>query len=70
MFALPKRLKNLEKHARAEENLTALFTKQKGWPRGYEFGSHRLQRKFRQSDWDHAMTMEWQRQDGDGGFAF
>lgn len=69
LFALPKRLKNLEKKVVQEESLAALFSKQKGWPRGYEFGSHRLQRKFRQSDWDHAM-MEWQRQDADGDLAF
>ena len=70
MFTIPKRLKNLEKKAAEEESLAARFRKQKGWPRGYEFGIHRIPRKFRQSDWDHAME-QWQREDGgDGKLAF
>lgn len=58
----------MEKKVHQEESHAALVSKQKGWPRGYDFGSHRLQRKFRPSDWDHAM-MEWQRHDADGDLA-
>ena len=53
--------------------MASLFTKQKGWPRGFEFGSHRLHRKFRQSDWEHAMSQwrgEREPEDGDGKLAF
>lgn len=64
--ALPKRLKNLQKKAAAEEAHASQFKQQKGWPRGYEFGSHRVNRKFRQSDWEHAMS-EWRKEGGEGG---
>lgn len=48
---LPKRVKNLQKKAkRVEDPLLPKKYVQKGWPRGYEFGTHRMTRKLRTSE--------------------
>lgn len=48
---LPKRVKNLHKKAlRFEDPLLPKKVAQKGWPRGYEFGTHRMTRKLRPSE--------------------
>ena len=47
----PKRVKNLHKKAlRFEDPLLPKKYAQKGWPRGYEFGTHRMTRKLRPSE--------------------
>lgn len=57
--ALPKRIRNLQKKAMRESAGVKLYAPQKGWPRGYEFGSHRMRRKLRPSDWDAALQASW-----------
>lgn len=57
--ALPKRIRNLRKKATRESAGVKLYAPQKGWPRGYEFGSHRMRRKLRPSDWDAALQASW-----------
>mmetsp|Transcript_6021 Transcript_6021/g.15350 ORF Transcript_6021/g.15350 Transcript_6021/m.15350 type:complete len:102 (+) Transcript_6021:133-438(+) len=55
IFAIPKRIKRLEHKARIEAAGLTLFTPQKGWPRGFEFGVHRVTRKPRLGQmWDAA----------------
>ena len=69
---LPKRVKNLHKKAlRFEDPLLPKKYAQKGWPRGYEFGTHRMTRKLRPSElfWaerearvsenDHSSGLAW-----------
>ena len=47
----PKRVKNLQKKAmQIEDTLLPKKYVQKGWPRGYEFGTHRMTRKLRSSE--------------------
>jgi hypothetical protein len=63
---LPKRVKNLHKKAlRFEDPLLPKKYAQKGWPRGYEFGTHRMTRKLRPSELFWAENYEKQNASGE-----
>jgi hypothetical protein len=60
--ALPKRAKTLHKKALmaiTEDGFSFFGSKrkytQKGWPRGFEFGTHRVARKLRARDWENRL---------------
>ena len=69
---LPKRIKSMQKKAlRFEDPPVPKKAAHKGWPRGYEFGTHRMTRKLRPSElfWaerearvsenDHSSGLAW-----------
>ena len=63
----PKRVKNLQKKAKnVEDPLLPKKYVQKGWPRGYEFGTHRMTRKLRSSELVYAESGN----DSSSGFAW
>jgi hypothetical protein len=63
----PKRVKNLQKKAKnVEDPLLPKKYAQKGWPRGYEFGTHRMTRKLRSSELVYAESGN----DSSSGFAW
>jgi len=61
-FKTSKRVRKLEhKIAKAEADFVPKSTTPpKGWPRAYEFGTHRNNRHLRKQDW-------WAFEDGSGG---
>jgi hypothetical protein len=64
---LTKRVKNLQKKAmQIEDPLLPKKYVQKGWPRGYEFGTHRMTRKLRSSELVYAESGN----DSSSGFAW
>ena len=64
---ITKRVKNLQKKAmQIEDPLLPKKYVQKGWPRGYEFGTHRMTRKLRSSELVYAESAN----DSSSGFAW
>ena len=69
MLAVEKRMRCLEKKAHREETQGRRLAPQKGWPRAFEFGWHRIPRKFRPSDWERLQTTRAEAEEGGGKFA-
>uniref|UniRef100_A0A6U3FL71 Uncharacterized protein n=1 Tax=Mantoniella antarctica TaxID=81844 RepID=A0A6U3FL71_9CHLO len=85
MIAFPKRVKNLMKKAaaatryeetRAEEYVTAnkdlaSLARHKGWaPAELGLDAHRAPRKFKRSNWEHALIVSHKHEDNGGKLAF